>query len=1044
MHRVKDVLGTKSLYHIAMRLRSLAPVVLLLLASSTRAQKELPADPTRAIQQRIHERHAGLMDLAGRMAGLKPWEKPRDPYEEMLRRAGMKSAKHRSLEYEFHSIRGYGGYVVPAASKADEDGAIYVTGTATRNGEPAGRQFTAKLNAQGDTLWMILEPGTRFAVEQGVAITLSASGDPIVAGSYWNGTDMDIRLTHYGNDGSTLWQHVYSGAGGGVDMPVALSVDGSGNILVAGSSWTGTGLGYVTLKYDPSGALLWDAVDPGEGGDTWSEASSIATDTGGNVYVTGSSESSTYWSGYYTLKYSSSGVPLWQDRFSQSGQHHFAADITVGADGAVYVTGSMNQGENRFGTIKYNTSGEIQWVRTYRSGTEYTNAHNVVLGEDDVIYVGGERNGESSADGFVLVAYSSAGDTLWVRETSDLIQMSARHLALDGTGNVLIGGIASRLIDPEDFTMIRTVLAHRFSPNGEALDTLAHDAPAVDTVGYMELAGMESHAGGLTMTISSFYTSQGAKSTTVRYATGAEGPDWLREIHDPRGTRARLLDGFTDRNGNSFTTSDYLTFNEGPTIRRTLVKHDANGNIAWQEHFDTGILAVAAHDGSIHVYCVPESSANGEPVTLRVKKLDTNGQLLWESEKELLRPAVYSMVVDEMGNTFLAGSAATGEAENTAFVAVKFGPDGTESWTTFSAVADTLDHAGGYPAVTNDGGLVLPGSAGTIGWFQSDVDFVVTKFDANGSIAWTTPIEVENGSSSALAAVVDENGSIHATGDVFDPTLLKHDLLTVKLAPNGSVLWSERYGTPEHDDRTFAIERLSTGDVVVAGYQLEEGNAVRNVLIRYDQDGSMAWTTFSPASQFYRDFVVDGSDNCYMLNEVYGTPFPNRFLNSFIFPIATVLKVDPDGTIQAEEALFGPELSEFYGERLLAHLDGRLLLAGTLRYESFYEGVHLMGSELELPTSIPEAIHPAGAPMGAAYPNPFKDRTQIPVNLSAASRVGLTVFDQQGRVVMRLPDRVLPAGSHHLMIDAAMLVPGPYTYQLLVGDTRTNGKLVVE
>jgi hypothetical protein len=1029
---------------IAMKLRSLALLVLFLLASSFRAQNELPPDRTRALQQRMQKHHSGMMVLAGRMAGLKPWEKPRDPFEEMQRRVGMKSANPRSLEYAFHSVSGYGGYVVPVATQADAEGAIYVTGTATRGGEPTGRQFIAKLNPQGDTLWMVLEPGTKFAVEQGTAIALSASGTPIVAGSFWNGSDMDIRLTHYGTDGTTLWQHVYSGEGEGVDMPAALSVDHSGNILVVGSSWTGTGMGFVTLKYDPSGALLWDAVDPGEGGDSWNEASSIAADAGGNVYVTGSSESSSYWSGYYTLKYSSSGVSLWQRRYTQPGQNHFAEDIAVGGEGDVYVTGSMNQGENRFGTIKYSTSGEVQWVRTYRSGTENTDAHSVVLGQDEVIYVGGEHNGESSADGFVLVAYSLTGDSLWVRETSDLIQMSARYLALDGAGNVLIGGIASRLIDPEDFTMLRTALAHRFSPTGEALDTLSHAAVSADTISYFDLAGMDFVADGLTMTISSFYTSQGAKSTTVRYANGVEEPDWVREIHDARGTRSRLLDGFTDRSGNSYTISDHLTFVGGPIIRRTLVKHDANGNIAWREHFDTGIAAVAAHDGSIHVYCVPESSANDEPVTLRVKKLDTDGELLWESEKELVRPAVYSIVVDELGNTFLSGSAALGDPENDAFVAVKFGPDGTESWTAFHAVPEALDHGGGYPAVTNDGGIVLPGSAGTIGWFESDVDFVVTRFNADGTIAWSTQIQVENGSSSALAAVMDEVGMVFATGDVFDQTTQKHDLLTVKLAPNGTVLWSDRYGATEFDERTFSLKRLSSGDVVVAGYQLDESSTVRNTLVRYDQEGSIAWVTLSPESHFYRDMVVDPSDNCYMLNEVYGTPFPSRFLNNLIFPYASVLKVDPNGSIEAEEEVFGPELSEFFTERLLAHPDGRLILAGTLRNENFYEGVHLMGSDLELPTSIPEEINSGGDPMGAAYPNPFKDHTHIPVHLSTTSQVGLSVFDQQGRMVMRIPDRVLPAGPHRIKINAESLVPGQYAYRLFVGDTRTNGKLVVE
>ena len=57
--------------------------------------------------------------------------------------------------------------------------------------------------------------------------------------------------------------------------PVAMALDGSGNVLVAGSSQsTGTNYDYAVLKYSTDGAQLWAArYAPPAGGTKWSPPS---------------------------------------------------------------------------------------------------------------------------------------------------------------------------------------------------------------------------------------------------------------------------------------------------------------------------------------------------------------------------------------------------------------------------------------------------------------------------------------------------------------------------------------------------------------------------------------------------------------------------------------------------------------------------------------------------------------------------------------------------------------------------------------------------
>jgi len=50
--------------------------------------------------------------------------------------------------------------------------------------------------------------------------------------------------------------------------------------------------------------------------------------------------------------------------------------------------------------------------------------------------------------------------------------------------------------------------------------------------------------------------------------------------------------------------------------------------------------------------------------------------------------------------------------------------------------------------------------------------------------------------------------------------------------------------------------------------------------------------------------------------------------------------------------------------------------------------------------------------IGPAFPNPFNPATQIPVNLPQAGKVSFRIYDMNGRLVVRLYEDFLPAGSH--------------------------------
>ncbi|GAB5519606.1 MAG: hypothetical protein RhofKO_18570 [Rhodothermales bacterium] len=77
-----------------------------------------------------------------------------------------------------------------------------------------------------------------------------------------------------------------------------------------------------------------------------------------------------------------------------------------------------------------------------------------------------------------------------------------------------------------------------------------------------------------------------------------------------------------------------------------------------------------------------------------------------------------------------------------------------------------------------------------------------------------------------------------------------------------------------------------------------------------------------------------------------------------------------------------------------------------------------------------EGEQPQGFALGQNYPNPFNPTTRIGYTLPQSSAVTLHVYDNQGRLVRTLVDGVIPAGEHHVTLDARDLPSGVYFYTL--------------
>jgi hypothetical protein len=205
----------------------------------------------------------------------------------------------------------------------------------------------------GNTVW-VKKYDTGF-INVGKAMCVDKTDNSIIITGYTavnNVTGNEDYLTiKYDSSGnmSMSWPNIYNGPGNGTDVSQAVILDDSSNVYVTGySQGVESGLDYCTIKYSSSGDSLWSVRYNGTGNSD-DIANKMVLASGNNVIVTGSSRSGSEpgTEDYVTINYNAlSGDSIWVKRCNGTGNN---SDIAYSlayspANNAVYVTGTCQSG----------------------------------------------------------------------------------------------------------------------------------------------------------------------------------------------------------------------------------------------------------------------------------------------------------------------------------------------------------------------------------------------------------------------------------------------------------------------------------------------------------------------------------------------------------------------------------------------------------------------------------------------------------------------------------------------------------------------------
>ncbi|EMO33087.1 beta-propeller repeat protein [Leptospira santarosai str. HAI821] len=254
----------------------------------------------------------------------------------------------------------------------------------------------------------------------------------------------DLFVSKYNSSGSKQWTKLMGVAG---DQTIAYSItsDTSGNVYTVGETngaldgeaFFGTpdfaDRNFFIVKFDSNGNKQWTRLLGVTG---YTSASSVTTDTIGNVYITGTSISgldgqtfSGGGTGYFIAKYNSSGTKQWTKLFAGPKPTGIACD----PNGKIYLTGLTSNmttmdgvavnGTNDAFLIQFDSNGNKTWTKLTGAAGKDTRSNGITTDSSGNIYLTGSTNGsidDQIKSGGVLdlliIKFDSSGNRVWTRQ----------------------------------------------------------------------------------------------------------------------------------------------------------------------------------------------------------------------------------------------------------------------------------------------------------------------------------------------------------------------------------------------------------------------------------------------------------------------------------------------------------------------------------------------------------------------------------------------------------------------------------------------------
>jgi uncharacterized delta-60 repeat protein len=304
----------------------------------------------------------------------------------------------------------------------DNSGNIYLSGYGYETVGGQGQDFfMVKCNSSGTEEWSNIYNGPQNDTERPYGLFVDIAGNVYVTGtSRWTASSYKIVTIKYSPSGDLLWTSAYDSLGTAEGEAHAVTVDDVGNVFITGRVSPDNNSYYdmATIKMDANGNVL-DYTYYGQSLGFTEDGTNIITDSDGNVYIAGNADNSSFGQEVIIIKYNNSLDTLWSVHINgnDNAYNEFAIDIALDDTSNVYALCRLQNdpGFTDFAVVKINSSGQVIWREEFDQDGGQDIPEDMVMDDEGNIYVTGRvrRTGGGGYNDFVVIKYNNAGVQQW-------------------------------------------------------------------------------------------------------------------------------------------------------------------------------------------------------------------------------------------------------------------------------------------------------------------------------------------------------------------------------------------------------------------------------------------------------------------------------------------------------------------------------------------------------------------------------------------------------------------------------------------------------
>ncbi|MEO0075046.1 MAG: SBBP repeat-containing protein [candidate division WOR-3 bacterium] len=399
---------------------------------------------------------------------------------------------------------------------------------------------------------------------------------------------------------------------------------------------------------------------------------------------------------------------------------------------------------------------------------------------------------------------------------------------------------------------------------------------------------------------------------------------WVRRYSGVGNFTDKINAICTDNWGNIYVAG--VSYKATTDCDWSVIKYNANGELQWlrtyngpPSNLDQPYAITVDNNGYIYVAGYAYMTTNYDFLTI---KYNQNGDTIWTrtfNGTGNAHDVANAIFVDNFGNVYVTGSS-WGNGND--ILTIKYNSNGDMLWQKrYHGGQSTLSaDEGRRIAVDGFGNIYV---AGFTSRNPTGRDYIVIKFLPNGDTAWMRFYDNGYNQPDEVTAMrIDNFGNVYVTG--FSPgSGTNKDFVTIKYAPDGTMLWLHRYtglGAAEDDEATaMAIDREN--NIVVCGYSNISG--VKDwATIKYNSiTGETLWVRrFDRSGQNDHPRAIAIDD----LNNIFVTGFSNQTYNDI-----TTIRYSPNGEMIWCRTYHGPVANQNDdANAICVDKDGNVIVGG--------------------------------------------------------------------------------------------------------------------